>query len=211
MRKLILSSVAILTLAGCSASLASAHPLDVVPKKPAAVVKTAVKSKVTKITTFFNDTKTLTFLEKEALRYKKIEQRKEQLVANTKRVDAVLKKLKSYAGKTWYVFSGSTPRGWDCSGLTRWTYEQLGIKLEHRASVQARSGKRVSTPVPGDVVAYFYPGSTSAYHVGIYLGNDKMINAPRPGTRTAIEPVHTYRLKGSQIRYVRFIEQSRGN
>lgn len=210
MRKLILTSVAILTLAGCSAS-ATASQLGESLKHPAITVKAVAKKTAVKLTTIFNDTKTLTFLEKEALRYKKIEQRNKQLAANTKRVDAVLKKLKTYAGKTWYVFSGSTPRGWDCSGLVRWTYLQLGIELEHRASLQADSGKRVSKPVPGDIVAYFYPGGTRSYHTAIYIGNGKMINAPRPGTRTAIEPVHTYRLKGSQVRYIRMIEQARGN
>jgi cell wall-associated NlpC family hydrolase len=151
-----------------------------------------------------NGKKPLTLLEKEA-------QKKKRMALNTKRVDAVLKRLKTYAGKTWYVFSGSTPRGWDCSGLVRWTYEQLGIELEHRASLQADAGRRVSKPVPGDIVAYFYPGSTRSYHTAIYLGKGKMINAPRPGTLTAIEPVNNRRLKGSQIRYIRVIEQSRGN
>jgi len=210
MRKLILSSVAILTLAGCSAS-AIASQLPVSQHQAATPAKDVVKNKVLKVANILKDTKTLTFLEKETLRYQKIEQREKQIVANTKRVDAVLKKLKTYAGRTWYVFSGSTPNGWDCSGLVRWTYLQLGIELEHRASLQADSGKRVSKPVPGDIVAYFYPGGTRSYHTAIYIGDGKMINAPRPGTRTAIEPVHTYRLKGSQVRYIRMIEQARGN
>lgn len=198
MRKFILLSITALTMAGCSAS-AGAAQLHATPTTK--VVAEVVKGESFNILT---DKPTLTLLQKDIIH-------KNRLIANTKRVDKVLKQLKTYAGRTWYVFSGSTPSGWDCSGLVRWTYEQLGIELEHRASIQAKSGKRVHTPVPGDVVAFFYPGGTSAYHVGIYLGNGKMINAPRPGTRTAIEPVHTYRLKGSQIRYVRFIEQSRGN
>ncbi len=201
MRKFIYSSVIALALAGCSTSAtALPHAIPAKDIKPAAISKMPFQD-------FLQGTKVktqLTFLEKKALHEKR-------LAYNTKRVDRVLKKLKSYAGKTWYVFSGSTPRGWDCSGLVRWTYLQLGIELEHRASIQADSGKRVSKPVPGDIVAYFYPGGTRSYHTAIYLGNGKMINAPRPGTRTAIEPVHTYRLKGSQVRYIRMIEQSRGN
>lgn len=200
MRKLILMSVTMLTLAGCSAS-AVASQLLVPQHQTATPAKATAKQKVT---TLFNDVKKYTFLEKQSLRSKR-------LASNTKRVDAVLKKLKTYAGRTWYVFSGSTPSGWDCSGLVRWTYLQLGIELEHRASIQADLGKRVSKPVPGDIVAYFYPGGTRSYHTAIYLGNGKMINAPRPGTRTAIEPVHVYRLKGSQVRYIRIIEQARGN
>lgn len=201
MRKLILSSVAVLTLAGCSASaIAAPHVSPAKDVKPAAVSKASPVS----LMKHAKPKTQLTFLQERDLHYKR-------LAYNTERVDRVLKKLKTYAGKTWYVFSGSTPRGWDCSGLVRWTYLQLGIELEHRASVQADLGKRVSKPVPGDIVAYFYPGGTRSYHTAIYLGNGKMINAPRPGTRTAIEPVHTYRLKGSQVRYIRILEQSRGN
>lgn len=198
MRKLILSSVVVLTLAGCSASAAATS----LGKPEASDVKSVVVTKSTnKQNALPNDVRQLTFLEKQA-RHKK------QLLDNKNRVTAVLKKLKKTAGKTWYVFSGSSPSGWDCSGLVRWTYNQLGVELEHRASIQARSGKKVKTPTPGDIVAFYYPNSTSAYHVGIYLGNGKMINAPRPGTRTAIEPVHTYRLKGSKITYTQIIKQS---
>lgn len=197
MRKLILSSVAVLTLAGCSAS-AAATQLQVTN---IADVKSVVVTKSIKQYTLVNDTRQVAFLEKQA-KYKK------QLLDNKKRVTAVLKKLKKTAGKTWYIFSGSSPSGWDCSGLVRWTYLQLGVELEHRASVQALSGKKVKTPTPGDIVAFYYPNNTRAYHVGIYLGNGKMINAPRPGTRTAIESVHTYRLKGSKITYTQIIKQS---
>lgn len=201
MRKLILSSVVVLTLAGCSASaIAVPHVPQAKDVKPAAVSKASSDF----LMKFAKKKTQLTFLEQKA-------QHQKRLAYNTERVDRVLKKLKTYAGKTWYVFSGSTPRGWDCSGLVRWTYLQLGIELEHRASIQADMGTRVSKPVPGDIVAYFYPGGTRSYHTAIYLGNGKMINAPRPGTRTAIEPVHTYRLKGSQVRYIRILEQSRGN
>lgn len=199
MRKLILSSVAVLTLAGCSASaIAAPHVSPAKDVKPAAVSKA---SSVPLMKHVKPETQ-LTFIQERDLHYKR-------LAYNTKRVEKVLKQLKTYAGKTWYVFSGSSPRGWDCSGLVRWTYLQLGIELEHRASVQADLGERVSRPVPGDIVAYFYPGGTRSYHTAIYIGDGKMINAPRPGTRTAIEPVHTYRLKGSQVRYIRIIEQLR--
>jgi cell wall-associated NlpC family hydrolase len=39
--------------------------------------------------------------------------------------------LEPYVGNTWYVFSGSTPEGWDCSGLVMWFYSELGVALEH--------------------------------------------------------------------------------
>jgi cell wall-associated NlpC family hydrolase len=118
-------------------------------------------------------------------------------------ISTTITKLKSHVGKTWYVFSGDTPRGWDCSGLTKWFYEQVGIPLEHRASKQAHQGRVVKTPRVGDIVAFYYPGYNSAVHVGIYVGNGKMINAPRPGTLTTEESIANGDFKGYQVRYIR--------
>lgn len=112
----------------------------------------------------------------------------DKAVANTLRMQPVLERLKKTAGKTWYVFSGSSPSGWDCSGLVMWTYKNVGVNLAHSAGAQLRSGKIVSDPLPGDLVAYVY-GSNTRYtgHVGIYLGDGKVIHSQKPGTRTRIE------------------------
>jgi cell wall-associated NlpC family hydrolase len=112
----------------------------------------------------------------------------DKAVANTLRMQSVLERLKKTAGKTWYVFSGSSPSGWDCSGLVMWTYKNVGVTLAHSAGTQLRSGKIVSDPLPGDLVAYVY-GNNTRYtgHVGIYLGDGKVIHSQKPGTRTKIE------------------------
>ena len=65
--------------------------------------------------------------------------------------------------KTGYVFSGSTPAGWDCSGLVRWVYKNAGVVLPHSADKQAHKGKRVSEPKRGDIIAFAYKGSTDFY------------------------------------------------
>lgn len=140
-----------------------------------------------------------TQLEAEAEAAKKIE-------ANTALVNKTLKKLNSYAGKTWYVFSGSTPGGWDCSGLTLWFYEQLGISLEHRASVQDDAGTKTNNPKPGDLVVFKYDGSKQAYHVGVYIGNGEMIHAPKRGHITRIENVDTFGGNYSKVTYRTLIE-----
>ena len=195
-----LSAAIVLTLAGCSASAAqAANQPQAVPSLTAAPEKAVVVENA-----LWNAIKVheaaQTILEKQALRTKK-------MIDNDRKILAAVKKVKKYAGKTWYVFSGSTPSGWDCSGLVRWTYQQLGVTLEHRASVQARTGTRVTAKeaLPGDVVAFYYPGSSSAYHVGIYLGNGKMIDAPRKGTLTTIEPVNAMRLGNSKVKYIRIL------
>lgn len=129
-----------------------------------------------------------------------------ELQANTTRVEDAINKLSSHVGKTWYVFSGATPSGWDCSGLTMWFYEQLGIQLEHRASKQDTSGKLVSDPKPGDIVVFKYNGSNDAYHVGIYVGNGKMIHAPKHGHATRVEDISTFGGSYSKVTYRRLIE-----
>jgi len=131
--------------------------------------------------------------------------RQQELQANTDRVNDAIRQLKSHVGKTWYVFSGTTPRGWDCSGLVVWTYEQLGVTLEHRASKQADAGTKVKDPKVGDIVAFTYKGSKSAYHVGIYIGDGKMVHAPKHGHLTRVEDVSTF-AGSSKVTYSRIIE-----
>lgn len=97
--------------------------------------------------------------------------------------------LKKYVDKTWYVFSGSTPSGWDCSGLVMWFYQGLDVALEHRASVQKNSGELVKEPKVGDIVSFTFSGSSGAFHTGIYIGNGKMIHSPKKGLRTSISDV----------------------
>lgn len=123
---------------------------------------------------------------------------------NTAQMKHVIKYLKTRVGKTRYVFSGASPRGWDCSGLVRWTYERFGLELPHSADKQAHIGKRVSKPKLGDIVVFAYPGSTHFYHAAIYIGNGKIINAHFGSGSTIIQPLSDY--KGSQIRFVRVVE-----
>jgi cell wall-associated NlpC family hydrolase len=129
-----------------------------------------------------------------------------QLQDNTNKVNDAIKSLKSHVGKTWYVFSGNTPAGWDCSGLTMWFYEQLNIELEHRASKQDNAGKNTNDPKPGDLVVFKYNGSNDAYHVGIYIGNGNMIHAPKHGHLTRIESIDQFAGDYSKVSYRTFIE-----
>lgn len=120
-------------------------------------------------------------------------------------LNANLKRLKEYVGRTPYVFSGVTPSGWDCSGLTLWFYQEtFNIKLEHSASTQANLGRKVvDAPIPGDIVAFYYKGRTNAYHVGIYIGNDEFIHAPKPNERTTIDNVYTW-ANNTEVAYIRY-------
>lgn len=131
-----------------------------------------------------------------------------KVMANTAKMDSAISKLKKYANKTWYVFGGATPSGWDCSGLVLWTYKQLNIDLYHSASVQKKAGKfvKASEAKPGDIVAFGWKGWSGAGHVGIYIGNGKMIHSPSPGHRTLIQSVKSFAKYYSKVTYTRMIE-----
>ncbi len=120
-------------------------------------------------------------------------------------VDALIKKLHTYVGKSPYVLSGVGPTGWDCSGLVMWFYKQYkGYYLEHRASAQANGGEVVDAPIPGDIVAFTYNGSKSAYHVAIYVGGGFMIHAKNRGEDTVLESVDKFAGKNNKVAYIRY-------
>jgi cell wall-associated NlpC family hydrolase len=123
------------------------------------------------------------------------------LFENTVAVKSAVKQLKKHVNKTWYVFSGNTPAGWDCSGLTMWFYKQVGVEVEHRASKQQKLGVATKNPKLGDLVVFKYKGYNSAYHVGIYVGDGKMIHAPKKGHRTIVESVKQFAGKYSVVSY----------
>jgi cell wall-associated NlpC family hydrolase len=119
------------------------------------------------------------------------------------RFPKVIKYLTTRVHKTSYVFSGSNTRGWDCSGMVRWAYQQIGITLPHSADKQGHLGKRVSEPVKGDIVVFAYQGSTSFNHAAIYLGDGLIINANREYGTTIIQPLSDF--ASNQIRFVRIL------
>ena len=125
---------------------------------------------------------------------------------NTERMKETVQKLMRRVHKTSYVFAGSSPYGWDCSGMVRWTYKQFGLDIPHSANKQAHIGKRVSVPKLGDIVVFAYNGSTNFYHSGIYIGKGKIVNSNRYYGTTIIEPLSDY--SNSQIRFVRLVETS---
>jgi cell wall-associated NlpC family hydrolase len=114
-----------------------------------------------------------------------------KLIQNAAKLHVAVEKVKKYSGKTWYAFGGSSPRGWDCSGLVLWTYKQVGVDLYHSASVQRNSGKKVKTPKVGDLVSFRY-GNGYMGHIGIYVGDGKFIHSVKRGVRTTTESVSKF-------------------
>lgn len=80
-----------------------------------------------------------------------------------------------------YIWGGKTFKAWDCSGFVSWVYAQHGIKLTAYTYSMVGELKQTSNPQPGDIV--FQNGYS---HVGIYLGDGKMISALNPSEGTLI-------------------------
>ena len=88
-----------------------------------------------------------------------------------------------------YVYGGSSPSGFDCSGFTSYVYKQFGYSINRTASNQLDNGYAVerSALQPGDLVMFCQYGSTKrASHVGLYIGNNQYIHASTPGTGVII-------------------------
>jgi cell wall-associated NlpC family hydrolase len=81
--------------------------------------------------------------------------------------------------------------GFDCSGLTTPAYATTGIQLPRTAHTQYHATARVTETElrPGDLVFYGNP-NTKIHHVGLYIGNGQMIDAPRYGKPVGIRPIH---------------------
>ncbi|ABS05015.1 C40 family peptidase [Kineococcus radiotolerans] len=93
----------------------------------------------------------------------------------------ILEVADDYAGVP-YVYGGTTPSGFDCSGFTSYVYRQVGVEIPRTANAQKQAAAGISrgNAVPGDLV-FFSNGSGRAYHVGIYAGGNTMWDAPRAG------------------------------
>ncbi|GAB2611038.1 hypothetical protein Aab01nite_25470 [Paractinoplanes abujensis] len=101
----------------------------------------------------------------------------------------VVDAAKKYLG-TPYVFGSTDPdKGLDCSALVQRAYSDLGIKLPRLSHQQAKAGEPVANLAqakPGDILAFDSPVD----HVAIYLGDNKMIAAPKPGDHVKIQSVY---------------------
>jgi peptidoglycan DL-endopeptidase CwlO len=87
----------------------------------------------------------------------------------------------------WYQWGAAGPSMFDCSGLVLWAYAQVGISLPHYTGSQWNMGEHISRSQlePGDLV-FFFPDIS---HVGLYVGDGLMLDAPATGQQVQVQPV----------------------
>ena len=88
-----------------------------------------------------------------------------------------------------YVYAGTSPAGFDCSGLIYYAAKEAGISLPRTSQAQSTLGSYVSVSdlQAGDLV--FWGSVGNAYHVGVYIGNGQYIHAPEPGQNVTVQSV----------------------
>lgn len=85
-----------------------------------------------------------------------------------------------------YRYGGTTPAGFDCSGLMLWAWNLAGVQLPRTAAEQRSASRPIGRGELqiGDLVFYYGTG-----HVGMYIGNDQIVHSPRSGKSVEVVPV----------------------
>lgn len=105
-----------------------------------------------------------------------------ETTASSKSGSSVVSYAKQFLGCK-YVYGGTSPSGFDCSGFTQYVYKHFGINLNRTAAAQYSNGKSVTSLQAGDLVMF---GKSGINHVGIYIGGNTFIHAANKsqGVRT---------------------------
>jgi len=112
----------------------------------------------------------------------------------TTKAEKALAFARAQIGKP-YVWGATGPTSYDCSGLTQAAWKAAGVDLPRTTWDQVKVGQRVATKdlQPGDLV-FFYDDIS---HVGMYLGDGKMVHAPKPGASVREESIYYMPIYGS--------------
>lgn len=110
-------------------------------------------------------------------------------VASSGNGSSVVATANQYIGSR-YIYGGTTPSGFDCSGFTSYVYKKYGVSLSRTAAGQYSNGVAVSKGElqPGDLVMF---GKSGINHVGIYIGGGKMIHAANPSRGVTTDTINS--------------------
>jgi peptidoglycan DL-endopeptidase CwlO len=99
-----------------------------------------------------------------------------------------------------YVWGGTTRRGFDCSGLTQYIFMRMGKRIPRVAQAQYNYSIKLRPHMQraGDLV--FFGAPRNVHHMGIYVGNGWMINAPHTGARVRYQRIWTSSVRYGRVR-----------
>jgi cell wall-associated NlpC family hydrolase len=140
--------------------------------------------------------------------YNQVVREEEERISNPKSKQS---KFVRYALKfqgTPYWYGGSTPSAFDCSGFVAYVIKKVLKKnVRHSATSQMQLGRRVRSPLPGDLVGFGYGNHFG--HIGIYVGNGKVIDALNPNSDTEVRELSWMEDSVGPASFARIIEPNR--
>lgn len=112
-------------------------------------------------------------------------------VSSSGDTSSVVSKAKSYIGSS-YVYGGSSPSGFDCSGFTSYVYKQFGVNLSRTAAGQYNNGTSIDrgSLQAGDLVM-FGSSASNINHVGIYIGGGQIVHAANKSRGVTIDTINS--------------------
>lgn len=104
----------------------------------------------------------------------------------------LIQEARKYLGVP-YIWGGSTPQGFDCSGLVQYVYARCGKQLPRVTTQQEKCGDLIplNQVQAGDL--YFWGTPGQSYHVALACGQDQFIQAPSPGQNVMVSDVHFFK------------------
>ncbi|MGO1469450.1 MAG: C40 family peptidase [Tissierella sp.] len=104
----------------------------------------------------------------------------------------IMNTAKKYIGHR-YVFGGSSPSGFDCSGFTQYVYRQNGISIPRATTSQANAGSRLSKSQlqPGDLLIFSNTYKAGPSHAGIYIGSGQFVHSANPRKGVRIDSINS--------------------
>ena len=117
----------------------------------------------------------------------------------SKPTSGVLGVAEKYLG-TPYCRGGQSPRCFDCSGFVKYIHAQKGIDLPRTSHEQYKATKKISKSeaIPGDLVFFHYRNGY-VYHVGVYVGDGKVLHSPKRGQDVRIVKIWTGRVTFGRV------------